>query len=80
MAFNQLRTAFKNMGFFNLDYPGPGLIKSFTTSVPILPLVSHSLRIFFFLSETAELVRWVLRNKILKRKEMIKYPCIPFFA
>lgn len=27
-------------------------------------------------SETTELVRWVLRNKISKRKEVLKHPCI----
>lgn len=38
---------------------------------------------FFFLqpeyslpSEAAKLVRWVLRNKILKRKEVLKHPCV----
>lgn len=31
---------------------------------------------YFLLSKTAELVRWVLRNKIWKRREVLRHPCI----
>lgn len=31
---------------------------------------------YFLLSKTTELVRWVLRNKIWKRREVLRHPCI----
>lgn len=76
--------AFRNALFLILISQDADWPRDLQLLVPICHLSCIDLWYFFFplqpeyflLGETAELVRWVLRNKISKRREVLRHPCI----